>query len=132
MRLKLDQHTPIYQQIVDEFKRSIARGELKPGDRIPSQRELATMVQVNPNTVQRAYREMEQARITESLRGQGTFITNDPGLVDGIRKEMAGRALVAFVREMHSLGFECDEMAEMVRATYRQVIGGDPGGDRGL
>lgn len=127
MQLKLDQHSPIYQQIVDEFKRAIARGELKPGDRIPSQRELATMVQVNPNTVQRAYREMEQARITETLRGQGTFITNDPGLVAGIRREMAGQALVAFVREMHSLGFECDEMTEMVRSTYRHVIGTERG-----
>ncbi|MFO7311746.1 MAG: GntR family transcriptional regulator, partial [Bacillota bacterium] len=52
MKLKLDQHSPIYLQIIDEFKRQIARGDLRPGDRIPSQRELAMMVQVNPNTVQ--------------------------------------------------------------------------------
>jgi len=135
MRFKLDQQSPIYQQIIDEFKRSIARGELKPGDRIPSQRELASMVQVNPNTVQRAYREMEQLRITETLRGQGTFITNDAGLVASIRREMAERALVAFVQEMHALGYGCDEMAAMVRSTYQQVIkseGGEFRGDGGL
>lgn len=130
MQLRLDQHSPIYQQIIDEFKRAIARGELGPGDRIPSQRELASMVQVNPNTVQRAYREMEQMRITETLRGQGTFIVNDAGLVASIRREMAGRALVAFVQEMHSLGYGCDEMAEMVRSTYRQVIEDRPSEER--
>ncbi len=105
------------------------------------------MVQVNPNTVQRAYREMEQMGITETLRGQGTFIVNDEGLVASIRREMADRALVAFVGEMHALGYGCDEMAEMVRATYRRVIeagpkdgkapssadqGGAPGGEGGF
>ena len=129
MQLKLDQHSPIYQQIIDEFKRSIARGALRPGDRIPSQRELATMVQVNPNTVQRAYREMELEGITETLRGQGTFVSTDPGLVERLRQEMAERALVAFVREMGSLGFGVDEMTEMVRRTHEKVAaGGDPGG----
>lgn len=125
MRFKLDQHRPIYQQIIDEFKRSIARGELKPGDRIPSQRELASMAHVNPNTVQRAYREMEQMRITETVRGQGTFIAGDAGLVVGIRQEMADRALVAFVQEMRALGYGCDEMVEMVRTTYGRVVEGE-------
>lgn len=122
MRLNLDQHSPIYRQIIDEFKRSIARGDLRPGDRIPSQRELAAMVKVNPNTVQRAYREMEQEGVTETLRGQGTFISTEPGLLAAIRREMAGRALAGFVREMHALGFGCEEMTEMVRSAYRQVI----------
>lgn len=125
MQFRLDQHSPIYQQIIDEFKRAIARGELKPGDRIPSQRELASMIQVNPNTVQRAYREMELLGITETLRGQGTFVTSDAGLVANIRREMAGRALEAFVQEMHSLGFGCEEMVDLVRATYRRVIGSE-------
>jgi len=138
MQLKLDQHAPIYMQIIDEFKRQIARGDLRPGDRIPSQRELATMVQVNPNTVQRAYREMELMGITETLRGQGTFITSDPVRLAEIRREMAGRALVGFVREMHALGYGCEEMVAMVRGTWEQVVGaagaggGEPDGNRGV
>lgn len=124
MELKLDQNLPIYQQIIDEFKRSIARGALKPGDRIPSQRELATMIQVNPNTVQRAYREMEQANITQTLRGQGTFICDDPDLVTTIRKEMAERALVAFVEEMRALGYGREQVSQMVDAAYRRVVEG--------
>lgn len=130
MELKLDQNSPIYQQIIDEFKRSIARGDLKPGDRIPSQRELAMMAQVNPNTVQRAYREMEQARITQTLRGQGTFVCDDPELVPRIRREMASRALFAFVQEMRALRFDREETVELVRETYDQLqAGGDAGGD---
>ena len=127
MQMRLDQNSPIYQQIIDEFKRSIARGDLNPGDRIPSQRELATMAQVNPNTVQRAYREMEQAKITETLRGQGTFVCNDPDLVTSIRREMAERALTHFVHEMRELGFTCEQMTQMVQLTYAQL---DEGGER--
>lgn len=122
MKLKLDQHSPIYLQIIDEFKRQIARGDLRPGDRIPSQRELAMMVQVNPNTVQRAYREMELMGITETLRGQGTFITQDPERLAAIRREMASRALVGFVQEMHALGYGRDEMIEMVRGTWDELF----------
>src|SRR5690606_11556689 len=129
MELKLDQASPIYQQIIDEFKRSIARGDLGPGDRIPSQRELATMIQVNPNTVQRAYREMEQERIAETLRGQGTFITDDPDLVTRVRKEMAERALVSFVQEMHSLGYGKEAITDLVVEAYDRVVQG--GGARG-
>ncbi len=120
MQLTLNQNTPIYQQIIDEFKRRIARGELGPGDRIPSQRELATMIQVNPNTVQRAYREMEQAQISETLRGQGTFICNDSTLVASIRDEMAKDALDAFVQEMRALGYSCEQVTRMVQTAYDQ------------
>lgn len=128
MQLKLDQGSPIYQQIIDEFKRSIARGELEPGDRIPSQRELATMIRVNPNTVQRAYREMEQERIAETLRGQGTFICDDPVLVGRIRREMADRALFSFVQEMRSLGFTRDDMMRLVGETHDRIEVGANGG----
>lgn len=129
MRLRIDQGSPIYQQIIDEFKRSIARGDLRPGERIPSQRELATMAQVNPNTVQRAYREMEQADITETLRGQGTFISDRPGLVQEIRDDMARQALGSFVREMHSLGYTEEQTIQQVRTAYRELAEG--GGDDG-
>jgi len=131
MQLKLDQGRPIYQQIIDEFKRRIARGELGPGDRIPSQREFAAMAQVNPNTVQRAYREMEQERIAETLRGQGTFICSDPDLVARIREEMAERALVSFVEEMRALGYSRENVLDLVAKAYDRVPVGGAGGGGG-
>ena len=113
MRLDFDLSKPIYQQIIDEFRRQVARGRLAPGDRIPSQRELAQQARVNPDTVQRAYREMEQMGLTETLRGQGSFIRNDPSLVVRIREEMAREALRSFVLEMRSLGFTDDEVMRL-------------------
>src|SRR5690625_4014701 len=100
MELRFNPESPIYQQIIDEFKRAIARGELAPGDRIPSQRELATQARVNPNTVQRAYREMEWLGLVKTLRGQGTFVSGEPTLLATLRAEMADAAVERFVGEM--------------------------------
>ncbi len=67
-------NTPIYQQIIDQVKEGILRGVLAPGDKLPSVRELATMMTVNPNTIQKAYQELERQKITETIQGKGTFI----------------------------------------------------------
>lgn len=115
MRLRFDPERPIYQQIIDEFKRAIARGELAPGDRIPSQRDLAMEARINPNTVQRAYREMEWLGLTETLRGQGTFVAQAPKLLRDLRDDMAREALARFIAEMSALGFTAEAMVAMVQ-----------------
>lgn len=115
MQLNFNSSKPIYLQMVDEVKKALARGELKPGDKIPSLKERAQMSQVNPNTVQRAYQEMEREGLTETLRGQGTFIRNDPALLQRIRSEMAYAAMQQFIEEMRGLGIEPEEMERMLR-----------------
>lgn len=110
---------PIYRQIIDDFKKKIVRGELKPGDKIPSQREYALKARVNPNTVQRAYREMEVMRMVETQRGQGTFVSVTPETVSALQEEMAGRLLHSFICEMRSLGFNDQETVELVKR-YQQ------------
>ncbi|MCR4401465.1 MAG: GntR family transcriptional regulator [Firmicutes bacterium] len=115
MKIELDLAKPIYQQIIDEIKRSVARGDLRPGDKLPSHRDLAQKAGVNPNTVQRAYREMEQAELVETLRGQGTFVKDNPRLLREIRTGMAHRALAAFIKEMRGLGFRDEEILELVQ-----------------
>ena len=65
---------PIYSQIVDGFREQIAAGILQPGDRLPSVRELATTLTINPNTIQRAYRELEADGRIESFAGKGSFV----------------------------------------------------------
>lgn len=119
LRLDLDQTQPIYKQIMDGFKRQIARGDLMPGDRIPSQRDLALALKVNPNTTQRAYREMEAAGLVETLRGQGTFIRHDIGVIQHIRDEMAHEALDVFVKEMMGLGLTVDDAVRLVRQSFQ-------------
>ncbi|MGE5572874.1 MAG: GntR family transcriptional regulator [Bacteroidota bacterium] len=117
MLIDFDLSRPIYQQIIDEIKRAVARGDLKPGDKLPSHRELAQESKVNPNTVQHAYREMEQEGLVEMLRGQGTFIKDSPGLVERIRDEMASEAILRFLREMESLGYSVEQIATYVLRT---------------
>lgn len=114
MQLNFNSPKPIYMQMVDEVKKAMARGELSPGDKIPSHKERAQMSQVNPNTVQRAYQEMEREGLTETLRGQGTFIKSDPSMLMNIRSEMAQAAAQQFIEEMRGLGIELEEMERIL------------------
>jgi GntR family transcriptional regulator len=130
MRLDFDLAKPIYAQIVDEVKRAVARGELIPGDRIPSQREMAQALKVNPNTVQRAYQEMERCGLVETSRGEGTFVRNDRGLVTKIRREMADETLRVFIADMRALGLSAAEVRAMVEeALERGCHSARPGSD---
>jgi len=109
-----DSGQPIYRQIIEDFKKRLVRGELQQGDRIPSQREYAEVHRVNPNTVQRAYREMEAMHMVQSLRGQGTFVRISGEELERIRMEMAIQAVNYLVHEMRSLGFTDQETLEMM------------------
>lgn len=120
MQLEFDPSLPIYQQIIDEFRRAIARGQLAPGDRIMSQRELAQKARVSPNTAKRAYREMEQMGLTETVRGQGSFVRRDPTLIQSLREEMAQGAIRQFIAEMRALGFSDEQVIEMSKKTLEE------------
>ncbi len=106
---------PIYKQIIDDFKKKLIRGELKEGDKIPSQREYAEQVRVNPNTVQRAYREMESMNMVETLRGQGTFISISADRLEEIKMEMAVNLVDHFISEMESLGYSQKDMFRILK-----------------
>lgn len=112
--MNFDNSQPIYLQIIEEHKKRIVRGELKKGDKIPSQREYAQIARVNPNTVQRAYREMEILKIVETLRGQGTFVTADELMREQMKKEMAGNLINNFIAEMKSLGYKNQEITDAI------------------
>lgn len=106
---------PIYKQIIDDFKKRLIRGELKEGDKIPSQREYAEKARINPNTVQRAYREMESMNMVETLRGQGTFISISGDRLEDIKTEMAVNLVANFISEMESLGYTAETMLEILK-----------------
>lgn len=120
MKVDFDASRPIYQQVIAEIRKAVARGELKPGSKIPSQREMAQILRVNPNTIQRAYREMEQSALVETLRGQGTFIKDNPSLFREIRREMTEEALNHFLDEMHSLGFSDEEILSLIEEKMKE------------
>ncbi|NLM97556.1 MAG: GntR family transcriptional regulator [Halanaerobiaceae bacterium] len=113
--MNFDAANPIYEQIIEEIKKMIVRGELNPGDKLPSQRDMAKYIEVNPNTIQRAYREMELLDLIETRRGKGTFVKEDDSMVITIRNDMARDAVSKFISEMKSLGYTGKEIIEYVK-----------------
>ncbi|MCT8977099.1 GntR family transcriptional regulator [Clostridium sp. CX1] len=111
---------PIYMQIMNLIKRDIVTGKLKPGDKIPSVREMATELQVNPNTLQRAYQELERLGITYTQRGMGTFVREDMNMIDGLKKEMAREIINSFIEGMKNLGFNKEEIVKIVEDKVKE------------
>jgi GntR family transcriptional regulator len=95
---------PIYRQIILNLSRAFVRGEIQPGERIPSIRELSAILKVNTNTIQRAYQEMERDGLIESKRGTGYFFTEDISMTEKTRQELAADSLHRFIEEMRALG----------------------------
>lgn len=122
--MDFDVARPIYQQIIDDYKKRMIRGELRQGDKIPSQREYAEMARINPNTVQRAYREMENLNLVQTSRGQGTFVSVNHEELEAIKKDMAAAVLRSFVTEMRAMQFGDKEMLEMLGQALTSHEGG--------
>lgn len=96
---------PIYTQIIDQFKARAASGSLPHGERLPSIRDLAVRLRVNPNTVMRAYQELERDGLIKSQRGLGYFVS-DEGVFDAMRRDMALKATERYTVSMRHLGMD--------------------------
>lgn len=115
LRFTLDLSRPLYEQVLNQIRNSIAKGEIALGEKVPSVRELAQALKINPNTVMRAYQELERDGLTETRRGQGTFITTDAGKVEAVRRQLAERAVDEFFEKMRGLGYEWKDIERMLR-----------------
>jgi len=102
--------SPIYSQLADRIKKEILSEKLKPGIKLPSVREMGIQVNVNPNTVQRTYHELEKLKIVEIRRGQGTFVTEDQSVLTHMREQLKQKEISEFVRGMHALGYTDGEI----------------------
>jgi GntR family transcriptional regulator len=108
---------PIYVQIMDEIKRAVVLGTIAPDDALPSVRQLAAELRVNPNTVQQAYRELERAGRVYVRRGQGTFVAesaaeSDP---DRDRRELAEMVAGRALREAYRHGLDAAALIAAIR-----------------
>jgi GntR family transcriptional regulator len=101
---------PIYMQIADKIIQQMVRHELKPGDKLPSVREMAIQTGVNPNTIQRTYAELERMAIVETKRGQGTFVVENEKLIQELKIQLQKDVISIFVNNMRELGFSENEM----------------------
>ncbi len=112
---------PIYVQIMDEVRRAVAMGDLEQGDPLPSVRNLAADIRVNPNTVAKAYRELESEGTVQGRRGRGTFVAPTADAAEErlrLRGEVARRAL----RDAHRHGLSA---AELVSALEEEAGAAD-------
>ena len=114
MFTEFDENIPIYLQIMNIIKRDIANQKIKIGEKLPSVREISSELRVNPNTVQRAYQELEREGITYTLRGTGTFIKEDLNMIDELKQEMAKDIIESFLSGMKELGFSQDEIINII------------------
>ena len=114
MHIEFDEKTPIYLQIMDLIKMDIVTEKLKSRDKLPSVREMANKLKVNPNTLQRAYQELERLNIVYTQRGMGTFVGENENMVNDIKNEMAREVIDSFMLRMKSLGFTSNEIIKCV------------------
>lgn len=101
---------PIYMQIAEQIFKQIVRKEIKPGEKLPSVRDMAIQAGVNPNTIQRSYREMERMGVVETKRGQGTFIVNEEDIVIQLKRTMQVEVMDQFISHMKELGLSEEEI----------------------
>lgn len=107
---------PIYLQIIEQVKRSVALGVLAPGEQLPTVKQLALDLTVNPNTVARAYRELERDDVIETAPGRGSFVRGN-GTADAARAAAADLTAIAFdqaVREAKAVGLEPTHIRDYV------------------
>ena len=106
LNFQLDLSKPLYEQILQQIRYAVARKDLELGTKLPSVRELAQQLKVNPNTVMRAYQDLDRDGLIETRRGQGTFITTKPQKIQRIRDNLATDAVKSFIDIMQELGIE--------------------------
>ena len=122
--------TPIYRQLIDQIRRAVAQGQLRSGERLPSVRQLSRDLVVNPNTIARAYTELEREGTLVAQQGRGVFIA-DPGtdLTKKARRKQLGEQLDRLFVEAVHLGFTSDELLKMVQDRIGQFAFVAEGGD---
>ena len=109
---------PVYLQIIRYIKQQVVRGELNPGDTIPSRREMAQLLKVNPNTVQKSYKEMEDMGIINTIKRYQSSITTDKNIISKIRQELINESMDVFIENMKAINVEKEELIEIINNKY--------------
>ena len=120
-RLDLRSGVPVYRQLIDQVRAGIASGALTAGDQLPTVRQLAVDLAINPNTVLRAYRELELGELLETQQGTGTFITQKKPHRDDVERERQLSQLVGeFLARAGAAGFTIEELLQQLRELMQE------------
>ena len=113
--MEFNNNIPIYLQIIESIKQDIVVGKLKAGQKMPSVRELAGILKVNPNTIQRVYQELDREKITYTKRGMGTYVTEEEKTIRSLKEELSKKIILNFVEGMNKLGFSNKEIINTLK-----------------
>ncbi|WP_277673458.1 GntR family transcriptional regulator [Piscibacillus halophilus] len=118
MNIQFNNRDPVYVQVVRHFKNQIAKGFLQPGQAIPSRRELANQLKINPNTAQRAYKEMEEEGLIKTEKNQPSRVTSNESILQDLRDELIIQAVNEFVTSVKSINVPLDDALTLVKQKY--------------
>ena len=119
-KLDYNDHRPVYEQIKENFKTLIVTGAMAEGDAMPSVRELAAILGINPNTIQRAYKELEQEGFIHSMRAKGSFVAPRKNTINARRKEGLLLQMHAILSELSFGGVDKQEVCDLVNKYYEE------------
>lgn len=105
---------PIYSQLVEQIKLGIVSGSFRPGERLPSVRDMAAEAGVNPNTMQRALQELERDGMVYAQRTAGRFVTEDMRVIEHTKKQFAEEQIRSFLDAMGKLGYRREEILSLL------------------
>ncbi len=119
MSWNLNSDRPLFAQIVERIQLEIISGKYAPGERLPSVRELANEAAVNPNTMQKAFQELERMNLVYSQRTSGRFITEDTAMIKDLKEHMAKEKIQEFLENMRQFGFKNEEILTLMSKTMK-------------
>ena len=120
MAWKLDNDRPIYAQIVEKIKLRIISGFYQPGSKLPSVRDHALEAGVNPNTMQKAFAELENSGLLITMRTSGRMVTEDEERISMVRETIAQEKIDAFLQDMRELGFGPEQSFLLIKNSVEQ------------
>lgn len=123
MTVKFNNRDPVYVQVIRHFKEQIAKGFFEPGQEVPSRRELANQLKINPNTAQRAYKEMEEQGLIFTEGNMPSCITKDEAVLKSVREELIMEAVDLFLGSIQSINVPLEEVLELVKKKHEVKIG---------
>lgn len=122
IRLDLKSDIPIYEQIIEQIKYHVMKGNMEAGTAIPSVRKLALVLQITPGTVAKAYQELERQGIIETVRGKGTFIAGEiKRKPDEERLASVKKTFLSGMLELKMMGYGEEDIVKMVQSIYEEM-----------
>lgn len=122
MAWELNTDRPVYTQILEIIQMRIVSGMYAPGSRLPSVRELAAEASVNPNTMQRAFMELEKSGLITTQRGSGRTVTENTAMIEQVQKQLALLQIRGFFEKMNELGYDNVHILKLIAETIEGGI----------